>query len=91
MKEKYSFVIIWKTRNTRSLFNLKYKMSHVSSVVHEEKCNCGENYIGETRQNVTIRGDEHCDIGKSSEPAKHLYEFLEHKFNWKILGKVPIK
>ena len=30
-KEKYSFVIIWETRNIRSLFNLKDKTSHVSS------------------------------------------------------------
>ena len=46
-KEKYSFVIIWKTRNIRSLFNLTNKTSHVSSVVYEGKCNCGEDYIGE--------------------------------------------
>ena len=47
-KEKYSFVIIWKTRNIRSPFNLKDKTSHVSSVVYVGKCNCGNNYIGET-------------------------------------------
>ena len=29
-KRKYSFVIIWKTRNIRSLFNLKGKISHVT-------------------------------------------------------------
>ena len=62
-KEKYSFVIIWKTRNIRTLFNLKDKTSHISSVVCEGKCNCGENYIGETGRNVTIRWDEHSDIG----------------------------
>ena len=54
-KEKYSIVIIWKTRNIRSLFNLKDKTSHVSSVVYEGKCDCGENYVGETGRNVTIR------------------------------------
>ena len=46
-KEKYSFVLIWKTTNIRSFFNLKDKTSHDSSVVYEGKCNCGENYIGE--------------------------------------------
>ena len=40
-KEKYPFVIVWKTRNIRSLFNLKDKVSHVSSVVYE-----GHNDIG---------------------------------------------
>ena len=90
-KEKYSFAIIWKTRNIRSLFNLKDKTSHVSSVVYEGKCNCGENYIGETGRNVTIRWDEHSDIYKNSEPAKHIKQFPEHRFNWEILRRVPNK
>ena len=90
-KEKYSFVIIWKTRNIRSLFNLKDKTSYISSVVHEGKCNCGENYIGETGRYVTIRRGEHSDIGKNSEPERHLDQFPEHSFNWKILRRVPNK
>ena len=57
----------------------------------EEKCNCGENYIGETSRNVTVRWDKHSDIGKDSEPAKHLSQFSEHRFHWKILRKVPNK
>ena len=40
-----------KSRNIRS-FNLKDNASHVSSVMYEGKCNCGENYIGETGRNV---------------------------------------
>ena len=68
-KKKYSFVIIWKTGNIRSLFNLKDKTSYVSSVVYDGKCNCGENYIGEAGPNVTIRWDEHSDIGKNSESS----------------------
>ena len=84
-KEKHSFVIIWKARNIRSLFNLKDKVSHVSSVVYEGKCNCDENYIGETGRNVTIRWDEHLGIDKNSEPPKNLNQFPEHRFNWKIL------
>ena len=90
-KEKHSFVIIWKARNIRSLFNLKDKVSHVSSVVYEGKCNCDENYIGETGRNVTIRWDEHSNIGKYSELAKHLNQFPKHRFNWKILRRVPNK
>ena len=90
-KEKYSFVIIWKTRNIWSLFYLKDKTSHVSSVVYEWKCNCGKNYIGETGRNVTIRWDQHSDIGKNSEPTKYLNQFSEHRFNWTFLRKVPNK
>ena len=31
------------------------------------------------------------NIGESSEPAKHLYQFSEHRFIWKILTRVPNK
>ena len=68
----------------RSLFNFKVKTSHISSVVYEED-SFGEDYIGETAW------DEHCDAGKNSEPAKHLYKFSKYKFNWKILRRVQNK
>ena len=74
-----------------SLFNLKDKTSYISFVVFERKCNCGENYIGETGWNITVRWDEHCDKGKNSELAKHLYQFPEYRFNWKVFRKVPNK
>ena len=90
-KENNYFAIIWKTRNIRSLFNLKDKKRHVSSVVCEVKCNCGKNYIGEIGRNLTIRWDQHCDIGKSSESAKHLYQYPKRRFNWKILRRVSNK
>ena len=40
---------------------------------------------------ILIRWDEHCDIGKNSEPVKHLYRFSLRRFNWKILKRVPNK
>ena len=64
------------------------KASYVSFVVYEEKCNCGENYIGETSLSVTIRWYEHSDISKYSELAKHFSQFPENRFNWKILRTV---
>ena len=70
---------------------MKDKASHVSSVVYEGKCNCGENYIGETGRNVTIRWDEHSDTDKNPELVKNLNQFLERTFNWKILRRVPNK
>ena len=59
--------------------------------MYEGNSNCGENYIGETGRNVTIRWDKHSNIGKNSELAKHLNQFSEHRFNWKILRRVPNK
>ena len=73
------------------LENKKHKTSHVLSVVYEGKCNCGENYIGETWRNGTIRLDEKSEINQNSDPAKYLYQFLEHRFNWKTLRRVPNK
>ena len=68
---------------------MKDKASHVSSVVYERKCNCDESYIGEKVRNVTIRWDEYSEISKKLEPAKHLYQFPEHRFNLKILRRFP--
>ena len=56
--------------------------------MYEAKCNCGENYIDETGRNVTIRWDEYSDISKAWEPVKHLNQFPEHRFNWKIFRRV---
>ena len=58
------------------MFNLKDNASHVSSVMYEGKCNCGENYIGETGRNVPYCKTEW--TGENSEPAKHLNQFPEH-------------
>ena len=66
---------------------MKHKTSHISSAVYEGKCKCGK----ETGRNVTIKSDEHSDIDKNSEPAKHIKQFPEHRFNWKILRRVPNK
>ena len=65
-KQKYSVNIIWKTGNIRSLFNLKDKTSNLSSVVYDGKCDFGKNYIDEAGPNVTLRWDEHSNIGKIS-------------------------
>ena len=90
-KEKYSFALIWKTRNKRSRFSLKDKTSYISSVVYKGKCNRGKSYIGETGRNFIIRWDENIHIGKNSEPATHFYQFPEQRFSWKILRRVPDK
>ena len=47
--------------------------------------------IDETGRNVTIRWDEHIDIGKNSEPTKHLNQFPQHRFNWKTVRRLPNK
>ena len=59
--------------------------------MYEGKCNCGENYIGETGRNVTIRWDEHSDIDKHSEPESILNNSLNTDLTGKFLEEFQIK
>ena len=86
---KIDFAIKWSTKKVKQLFRLKDKNPHPACKIYEGVCSCGENYIGETKRNVQTRWNEHEDLRKDSEPAKHLGCFPEHKFNWKIIMNAP--
>ena len=81
----YKFVIMWQTRNIKSLFNLKDKVEHVSNVIYHGICSCTEEYIGETDRNASIRWKEHSKPNHNSLPAKHLAQNPNHRFTWKII------
>ena len=91
--EKLRFKVIWDTRNIRSLFPLKDKVEHVSCVIYEGTCSCGEIYIGETDRITDTRWNEHDNPSakheQNSDPAKHLKKHPTHHFNWKILTSAP--
>ena len=63
-------VIVWNTRNIRSLFQIKDNVKHYSCLVCQGNCLCVENYVGESVRNVVLRWAEHEDPNKQSEPAK---------------------
>ena len=86
-KSKYNFIITWKTRKIRTLFPLKDKVaiSYSSDVIYRGVCSCAEDYIGETDRNSITRWNEHDDIRKSSEPAKHLKSNTGHHFEWTVM------
>ena len=90
-RDKYKFVIIWNTRNIRSLFPLKNRVEHISCVVYEGTCSCGEVYIGETDRIADIRFHEHNTPSpkQNSDPAKHLIANPTHTFTWKVLTSAP--
>ena len=48
-------VIMWKTRNIRSLFPLKGKSDCKSCVIYKGNCSCGSRYIGETKRHAEVR------------------------------------
>ena len=86
-QDRFSFIIIWSTRNIRSLFPLKDRNIHPSCVIYEGTCSCGAKYIGETERNAKIRWGEHEKKDGTSEPAKHLKGFPTHHFTWRILAR----
>ena len=82
---KLKFIVLWSTRNIKSLFPLKDEVKHFSCFIHEGKCSCGRLYIGET-----IRNNEHESATGKSEPAKHLADSKSHMFTWKVLASIPL-
>ena len=92
--DTYKFFINWSTRKIRSLFPLKDKTEHRTCIIYQGTCECNENYIGETERNDIVRFNEHEDIRRSSEPARHLSNNVGlegHVFTWRILRNAPLK
>ena len=88
-ENKFTFLILWKTRKLRSLFQLKDKVDskHCCNVVYEGTCSCGNNYIGITDRNASLRFDDNNNPKKNSEPAKHIKRNEGNVFTWKIVCK----
>ena len=80
---------MWKTKNVRSFFPLKTKNLHRSCKIYNGLCSCGEDYVGETKKNVSVCYDEHNKPSKKSKPATHLKRNIDHYFTWRILCNVP--
>ena len=82
----FIFIILWQTRQIKTLFNNKDKNTHRSKVVYKGDCSCGVDYIGETVRNLAVRIAEHSNPAHTSEPAKHLRENPSHAFTWCVLS-----
>ena len=64
---------------------LKDKNTHPSHFIYKGECICGQTYIGETARNLEVRVNEHSDVDKHSEPAKHIRKHPNHKLTWEVL------
>ena len=87
-KWRFNFFIMWQTRKIKSIFKLKDKNTHPSHVIYKGECICGQTYIGEIARNLEVRVNEHSDVNKQSEPAKHIRNHPNHKFTWGVLTTV---
>ena len=77
----YEIRIKWITKKVKQLLKLKIRNPQPACVIYGRICVCEQTYIGETGRKVELRWEEHENISKDSEPAKH----LSHKFSWKTL------
>ena len=87
--DKVKFNINWATRKIKSLFKIKDNVKHLSCVIYQGICSCGNNYIGETIRNAVTRIDEDEQPNGKSEPSKHIKNNTGHKFDWMILSRAP--
>ena len=87
--QKFQVTIKWITKKVKSLFSLKYNNLYPACLIYKRTCVCDEIYIGKTIRNVDIRWNEHEDMRKEPEHAKHLRENLNHKFKWETLLQTP--
>ena len=76
-------------KESPTTFKLKSRNPHPSCVIYEGVCVCEQTYIGETGRNVELRWEEHENISKDTEAAKHLKENSSHNFSCKILFSAP--
>ena len=53
--DSYVLNVVWKTKKVRSFFTLKGNNLHPSCKIYYGLCSCGEDYVGETKRNVTVR------------------------------------
>ena len=80
---------MWQTRKIESIFKLQDKNTHPSHVIYKGERICGQTYIGETGRNLEVRVNEHSDVNKQSEPAKHIRKHPNHtEFTWEVLTTV---
>ena len=87
--KQFRLAISWNTRKLSSLFRLKDKNLYPAWKIYYGKCQCGEDYVGETIRNTATRSSEHNNPTRKSEPAQHMKNHIEHLFDWSILCNAP--
>ena len=77
-KNNFDIAISWETRKMQT--HLKDKKLYPACKIYYGVCECGEDYIGETKRNTITRWSEHDNATIDSEPARHLNKHINHVF-----------
>ena len=85
---KFNFKVAYKSRNTLKsiLSHTKPRSDDNKNCIYSIPCQCGQQYIGETKRPLAVRVNEHQKKVKqgettSSKLAEHSWD-NEHHFNW---------
>ena len=81
---QFRLAISWNTRKLSSLFRLKDKNLYPACKIYYGKCQCGEDYVGETIRNTATRWSKHSNPTHKSEPAHHAKNHIGRLFHWFI-------
>ena len=57
--------------------------------IYYGKCQCREDYLGETSRNTATRWSKHNNPTHKSQPGQHIKKHIGHLFDWSILSKDP--
>ena len=71
------------------MFRLKDKNLYPAFKIHYGKCQCGEDYVGETIRNTATCWSEHNNPTHKSETAQHIKNHIGYLFDWSILCNSP--
>ena len=71
------------------MFCLKGKNLYPACKTYYGKCQCGEDYVGETIRNTAMRWSEHNNPTHKSEPSQHIKIHIGHLFDWSTLPNTP--
>ena len=86
--EDFTFTIIWQSKKVKTLFRVKDPIKHKSNVIYKgtSDTNPDISYIGETKQIVDARWNQHENPNHDSAPSKYLSDHTEDKFTWEVLS-----
>ena len=74
---QFRLAISWDTRKFSFFFRLKDINLYPTCKIYYGKCQCDEDYVGETTRNTATRWSEHKNPTHKSEPAKHIITILD--------------